>query len=261
MMRALYTAATGMDAQTKRIDTISNNLANVNTTGYKKSLTEFEDLLYATLRSSGTADTQGNRVPTGIQVGHGVKFAATEKVFSQGNFEQTEKQTDMLIEGRGFFQILDTNGDINYTRAGSFKIDDTGRFVTNNGLPLEPQVTVPDGTEAITISKDGLVSFQIAGQTNPTEVQLTLARFINPAGLKAIGDTLFAETTASGPPTVANPGDDSMGNILQGFVEGSNVQIVEEMINLIEGQRAYESNSKSIQTADSMLQTAVQLKR
>lgn len=261
MMRALYTASTGMDAQTKRIDTISNNLANVNTTGYKKTLTEFEDLLYASLRSSGTTDTQGNRVPTGIQVGHGVKFAATEKIFSQGNFEQTEKETDMVIEGRGFFQIADTDGEIKYTRAGSFKIDDTGRFVTNNGLPLEPQVTVPDGTETISISQDGVVSFKIAGQTEPATVQLTLARFINPAGLKAIGDTLFEETPASGPPTISNPTEDSMGAILQGFVEGSNVQIVEEMVNLIEGQRAYESNSKSIQTADSMLQTAVGLKR
>jgi len=261
MMRSLYTAATGMDAQTKRIDTISNNLANVNTTGYKKTLTEFEDLVYATLRSSGTADTQGNRLPTGIQVGHGVKFAATEKVFSQGNFEQTEKQTDMLIEGRGFFQIMDTDGQIKYTRAGSFKVDDTGRLVTNDGLPIEPQITVPDGTEDITISKDGVVSFKIAGQNNPSEMQLTLARFINPAGLKSIGDSLYEETPASGAPTVANPGDGSMGSILQGFVEGSNVQIVEEMVNLIEGQRAYESNSKSIQTADSMLQTAVGLKR
>ncbi len=262
MIRALWTATTGMQSQQMNIDIIANNLANVNTSGFKRSRGDFQDLLYQTLRLAGTASSAATEVPTGIQIGHGSRIAAVQKIFQQGDFMQTLNELDLTIEGKGFFQILQPDGEIGYTRSGAFKLDSDGRIVNSDGYPMEPEITVPDDTVNITIGPDGTVSVLQSGETAATEVgNIELARFPNPAGLKSIGRNLFVETDASGDPTTGVPGDDGFGTIAQGFLEMSNVNVVEEMVNMITAQRAYEINSKVIQTSDNMLQVANNLKR
>lgn len=262
MIRALYTAATGMQAQDLNISVIANNLANVNTNGFKRSRADFQDLLYQTLRVVGTLSEAGNQVPTGVQLGLGVKTAATQKIFLQGDFIQTQSELDMAIEGKGFFQLSQADGTIGYTRSGSFKLDNTGAIVNSDGLPLSPSITIPSDALSISIDSQGGVSVTQPGTTAPTLVgTIQTASFINPAGLNAIGRNIFLETDASGSPTTGTPGVDERGTTQQGFLELSNVSVVEELVNLITGQRAYEINSRAIQAADEMLQTANNLKR
>jgi flagellar basal-body rod protein FlgG len=262
MIRSLWTAASGMQAQTLNIDVISNNLANVNTTGFKRSRADFQDLLYETMRPPGVASSADTQVPTGIQVGHGTRSVATQKIFLQGDFQHTQNELDLAIEGNGLFQIMQPNGNVAYTRSGSFKIDGEGRIVTSDGYPLEPEMTIPTDTMAISIGTDGTVSVLQAGDTEPTEVgTITLARFVNPAGLSSIGRNLYLPTAASGEEVTGTPGQDGFGTIAQGYLEMSNVSVVDEMVNMITAQRAYESNSKAIQAADDMLQLANNIKR
>ena len=255
MNQALWVAKTGLDAQQTRMTVVSNNLANVNTTGYKKGRAAFEDLLYQTVRQPGAQTSQQTQAPTGLQLGTGVRVVATEKMFSQGNMLQTSNPLDLAINGRGFFQIQQPDGTLGYTRDGSFKLNSQGQIVNNEGFALQPGVTVPQGTQTISIGADGVVSAQLAGQASPQQIgTLTIADFINPAGLQARGENLFSETAASGPPQTGTPGLNGTGSLVQGSLESSNVNIVEEMVNMIETQRAYEINSKAIQTTDSMLQ-------
>ncbi len=262
MFRGLWTAATGMVTQQTNIDVIANNLANVNTAGFKKSRANFEDLIYQTFKHPGTLSSSGNEIPTGIQIGHGAKTTSVEKMFTEGNFQHTGNDLDLAIEGKGFFKITMPDGTDAYTRDGAFKLDSTGQIVTANGYKLSPSITVPTDTVNITISEDGTVSVLQAGQTAMTQVgNITLTTFVNPSGLKAVGKNLFKETAASGTPTDSTPGTNGAGTIAQGFLEMSNVSVVEEMVNMITGQRAYEVNSKTVQTADSMLQTAINVKR
>jgi flagellar basal-body rod protein FlgG len=262
MMRALWTAATGMVAQQANIDTISNNIANVNTTGFKKSRSDFQDLMYQTIRQSGSSTGPDTQLPTGIQIGSGVRQVATQKIYTPGNFQQTGNELDVAIEGDGFLQVVLPDGALAYTRDGSLKRDGEGRIVTSEGYPLEPQITIPAEATEITISAEGVVSATIPGQTATEELgQIQLARFVNPAGLDSIGRNLLKETSASGQPVVTNPGADGAGTIVQQYLEMSNVQVVEEMVNMIVAQRAYEINSKAIQTADDMLGQAANLKR
>ncbi len=264
MMRSLWTASTGMIAQQFHIDTISNNLSNVNTTGFKKNRADFEDLLYQTVVMAGTPATSVSEVPTGIQVGHGVKTAATQKIFSQGSLQNTENKLDLAIAGEGFYKIQMFDGTMAYTRDGSFKIDSKGQVLNSNGYLLEPPITLPENLRhgTIQISKEGLVQVKVGDSDQPVDVgRVSLFRFINPAGLQAIGGNLFKITEASGPEVPGIPGYNGFGTLEQGFLEMSNVKVVEEMVNMIVAQRAYESNSKAIQTSDSMLGTAVNLKR
>ena len=262
MIRSLWTAASGMQAQTTNIDVISNNLANVNTAGFKRSRADFQDLLYETMRPPGTSTPGGGQVPTGIQIGHGTRTVATQKIFVQGDFQHTQNELDMAIEGPGFFQVTQANGDISYSRAGNFKIDGEGRIVSPDGFLLEPEITIPTDALSVSISTDGTVSVLQPGQTQPTDVgSIELVRFVNPAGLQSIGRNLFVQTPASGDPTTGVPGEDGFGTIAQGYLEMSNVSVVDEMVNMITAQRAYEINSKAIQAADDMLQTANGLKR
>ena len=262
MMRSLWSAATGMQAQTLNIDVISNNLSNVSTSGFKKSRADFQDLLYQTLRSPGVSSSADTQVPTGIQVGHGTRPAATQKMFTQGEFSHTENELDLAIEGGGFFQILQPNGETAYTRAGTFKLDSDGRVVTSDGFPLEPEITIPSDATAVSIGTDGTVSVLLSGESQPSEIgNIELADFINPAGLNSIGRNLFIPTASSGDATTGTPGEDSFGTIAQGYLELSNVSVVDEMVNMIVAQRAYETNSKTIQASDEMLQTATSLKR
>jgi flagellar basal-body rod protein FlgG len=262
MIRSLWTAASGMQAQTLNIDVISNNLANVNTTGFKRSRADFQDLLYETMRPPGVASSADTQVPTGIQVGHGTRSVATQKIFLQGDFQHTQNELDLAIEGNGLFQIMQPNGNVAYTRSGSFKIDGEGRIVTSDGYPLEPEMTIPTDTMAISIGTDGTVSVLQAGDTEPTEVgTITLARFVNPAGLSSIGRNLYLPTAASGEEVTGTPGQDGFGTIAQGYLEMSNVSVVDEMVNMITAQRAYEINSKAIQASDDMLQVANNLRR
>lgn len=255
MQRALFTAATGMMAQQLNVDVISNNLANVNTTGYKKSRVDFEDLLYQVMKAPGTEAAAGVETPNGIQIGLGVRPAAIQKHFTQGIFKLTENPLDLVIEGEGFFQVTRPNGEINYTRDGSFRIDSSGQVVTANGFLLEPAITIPSDATEISVGIDGTVSVLQGGSTTPTTVgQIQLAQFPNEAGLLAKGKNLFAETTASGSPTTGTAGENGLGTINSGYLEGSNVSVVEELVNLIVAQRAYESNSKAIQASDQMLQ-------
>jgi flagellar basal-body rod protein FlgG len=251
-----------MEAQKLNIDVISNNLANVNTVGFKKSRADFQDLLYQTLREPGASSAEGSQVPSGIQVGLGVKPVAVQKMFQQGDFMLTSNPLDFVIEGEGFFQILMPDGTISYSRAGAFKLDSEGRVVNSDGYPLEPAVTVPANTLNISAGADGRVSVVQAGSTASTEIgQIELARFINPGGLKAIGKNLFQQTDSSGEPATGNPSTDGLGTLAQGFLEMSNVNIVEEMVNMIISQRAYEVTSKVVQASDEMLQTANNMKR
>ncbi len=262
MIRSLWTAATGMEAQQLNIDTISNNLANVNTAGFKRSRPDFEDLLYQMVKEAGVASTSNTSEPTGIQVGLGVKPAAVVKNFSQGNFKETGNPLDIAIAGKGFFQITMPDGTIAYSRDGSFKIDANGKIVTSEGYPLSPEITIPGDTVSVNIGNDGTVSVLEAGQSTPSQIgQIQIANFINPAGLKALGHNLYQESDASGAATVGNPGSNGLGTIEQGILEMSNVSVVQEMVEMIAGQRAYETNAKAIQTSDEMLQTANNLKR
>ena len=264
MMRSLWTAASGMTGQQFNIDTISNNLANVNTTGFKLNRPDFEDLLYQTLRTAGTPATELTVLPTGVQVGHGVRPAATQKIFTQGALQSTGNVSDVAIEGEGFFRELLYDGTYGYTRDGSFKIDSNGQLVSSDGYRLMPEVVLPEGfiRESLTISQDGRVTVKIPGSDDPIDVgQLEIYRFVNPAGLQAIGQNLLKVSNASGDPIGGRPGFDGMGKLIHRFLEMSNVSVVQEMVNMIVAQRAYELNSRAIQTSDSMLATATGLKR
>ena len=262
MMRSLYTAATGMVAMQMQIDTTSNNISNVNTIGYKKQRAEFADLFYQVAEYAGTSTSANTISPTGIEVGLGVRPTAVTKLFSQGDFKETENNLDMAITGNGFFQIQLPDGTISYTRNGSCKLNNEGTIVNADGYTLLPQITVPQDATQISIGTDGTVSVLQGGETQLAQIgQLETVTFINPAGLHALGDNLFLNTTASGDAIAGTPGLNGFGQIRQGFVEMSNVKLVEEMTDLITGQRAYEANSKSIQTSDAMLQTVNGLKR
>jgi len=262
MIRTLWIAASGMQAQKLNIDVISNNLANVNTTGFKRSRADFQDLLYETLRPAGAPSSAGTEVPTGIQLGQGTRPVATQKIFLQGDYQQTQNELDMAIEGDGFFQVLQPNGEIAYTRAGAFKLDSEGRIVTSDGFPMEPEISIPTDSLMISIGTDGTISVLQAGQNEPVELgSIQLARFANPAGLKSMGRNLFTPTSASGDEITGTAGEEGFGTLAQGYLEMSNVSVVDEMVNMITAQRAYEINSKAIQTADEMLQIANNIKR
>ncbi len=260
MMRSLWTAATGMGAQQLNVDVIAHNLANVNTTGFKKSRAEFEDLIYQTLRQPGATQVSGQMIPTGVQVGMGVKPTAIMKIFTQGDYQHTENQLDLAIEGKGFFKVLMGDEEV-YTRAGAFKVDQNGVVVDSNGHVLQPQFTVPEGTTSLVVDPGGQITALGADSTVLAQAQINTYTFINPAGLYAIGKNLFRPTDASGDPVEGTPGTDDFGTIAQGFLEMSNVDVVDSMVNMIIAQRAYEMNSKAIQTSDQMLQIANQLKR
>jgi flagellar basal-body rod protein FlgG len=256
MIRSLWTGTTGMHSQQLNIDVIANNLANVSTSGFKKSRPDFQDLLYQTMKVPGSQSSNDTESPTGILVGLGVKPAAVTKVFSQGDLIQTENELDVAIEGEGFFQVEMPNGNTGYTRSGAFKRDSNGRLTTSDGYPILPAITIPDGARQITIGESGIVSAILGGDTASSQIgNLTLATFTNNAGLLAIGKNLFEESAASGTATIGNPGEDGYGTLLQTYLEGSNVNIVEELASMITTQRAYEINSKSIQTSDEMMQT------
>jgi len=260
MIRSLWIAKTGLDAQQLQLDTISHNLANVSTNGYKRSHAVFEDLLYQNMRQAGAQETQQNQLPTGLQVGTGVRPVATARLFTQGNLQQTGNTFDMAIDGNGFFSLQMPDGSVAYTRDGSFRVDATGQLVTSNGMPLSPPIVIPPNAVSVTIGADGIVSAMQAGQPNPVQVgQVQLATFVNPTGLDPKGQNLYLETAASGAPTIGTPGNNGAGLINQGYVETSNVNVVEELVAMIQTQRAYEINSKSIQTSDQMLARLSQL--
>jgi flagellar basal-body rod protein FlgG len=262
MIRSLWTSATGMQAQALNLDVISNNLANVNTSGFKKSRAEFQDLLYETLLPAGTSSSQDTEIPAGIQLGHGTRPSTVLKLFSQGNMENTQNELDLAIEGDGFFQITLPNGETAYTRDGAFKLDSDGRIVNSDGFTMEPEIAIPSDAMSISVGLDGTVSVLQAGESTPSEIgTIELARFINPAGLISMGKNLFIPSEASGNEMTGTAGDDGMGTLAQGFLEMSNVSVVDEMVNMITAQRAYESNSKAIQAADDMLQLANNVKR
>ncbi|SEQ11853.1 flagellar basal-body rod protein FlgG [Ectothiorhodospira magna] len=256
MNQALWIAKTGLDAQQTRMSVVSNNLANVNTTGFKKGRASFEDLIYQTIRQPGAQAAQNNQLPTGLMTGVGVRTVATDKTFTQGNHIQTDNALDISIQGRGFFEIMTPEGNMAYTRDGSFQLNADGQMVMSNGFELQPGIFIPEGATSISISQDGIVSVTLAGQENaPVEVgNIQLADFVNPAGLQPIGQNLFIETAASGAPQQGDPGQDGLGRLMQGSLESSNVNIAEELVNMIETQRAYEINSKAISTADQMMQ-------
>jgi len=262
MIRALWTAASGMQAQQLNIDVVANNLANVNTAGFKKSRADFQDLMYQNLKTTGAPSTNSTTVPTGIQIGLGVKPASVTKIFSSGNISQTGNDLDIAIEGDGFFQIQMADGTISYSRAGAFKKDGQGRIVTSDGNPLIPEVLIPSNATKVNIGNDGTVSVMQSGQNAPTTVgTIQLATFSNPSGLNAIGKNLYLPTDSSGAATTGTAGQNGLGTLGQGYLEMSNVSIMEEMVNMIVGQRAYEINSKAVQAADEMLQTANNLRR
>ena len=261
MIRSLWTAASGMMAQQLNTDVIANNLANVNTTGFKRSRADFQDLLYQTLRPAGTSDTAGSQIPVGIQVGHGTRPIAIQKMFTQGDYQDTGNELDMIIEGDGFFQVLMPDGSTAYTRAGSFKQDSQGRIVTSDGFLMIPEITIPQETLRVAITSDGTVQAQTSDQDMEQLGGIQLARFSNSPGLSSMGRNLYLPTAASGSPMTGTPGIDGFGTIVQRSLEMSNVQVVEEMVNLIVAQRAYEINSKAIQTADDMLSIANNLRR
>jgi flagellar basal-body rod protein FlgG len=255
MNPALWAAKTGLDAQQTRMAVVSNNLANVNTTGFKKSRAVFEDLLYQNVTQVGAATSQNTQAASGLELGTGVRVVATEKTYTQGNLSQTGNAMDLAISGRGFFQVLMPDGTLGYTRAGDFQLNASGQLVTSSGYTLQPAITIPAGAQSVTIGNDGTVSVQLAGQSTPTTVgSIQLADFVNPAGLQPRGENLLTESAASGTAQTSNPGQNGLGTILQGSVESSNVNVVEEMVNMIETQRAYEMNTKAIETTDQMLQ-------
>ena len=262
MIRSLYTAATGMIAQQTQIDTTSNNISNVNTIGYKKQRAEFADLMYQTMEYAGTATSGTSVSPTGIEVGLGVRPTAIAKMFTQGNFKETGNPLDMAITGNGFFQVQLPDGTTAYTRNGSFKLDNAGNVVNSDGYKLLPEIVIPEDATQISIGVDGIVNVLQAGATAMSQVgQIELTNFVNPAGLHSLGDNNYVNTNASGDPINSTPGLNGLGQTRQQFVEMSNVQLVEEMTDLITGQRAYEANSKAIVTSDEMLQTVNGLKR
>ncbi|MBM3810684.1 MAG: flagellar basal-body rod protein FlgG [Acidimicrobiia bacterium] len=263
MIRALFSAASGLTAQQMNVDNIAHNLANANTVGFKQRRAQFQDLLYQSLVQPGAAAGAQTVVPTGLQLGLGTKASSNEIIFSQGNFQSTGNPLDMVIEGRGFFQVRRATGELAYTRAGNFHLDRDGNIVTGDGDPIEPQVTIPPEAQSVTIAQDGTVSFIQPGQSAAQLAgQIQLANFTNPAGLNSIGRNLFVPTDASGEPTVGNPGgQEGLGTLQQGFVEASNVSVVEEFINLIVSQRAYEANTKVVRAADEMYQQVNNLTR
>ncbi|WP_104744567.1 flagellar basal-body rod protein FlgG [Helicobacter acinonychis] len=262
MLRSLYSATSGMLAQQTHIDTTSNNIANVNTTGFKKSRADFNDLFYQAMQYAGTNTSNTTLSPDGMEVGLGVRPSAITKMFSQGSPKETENNLDIAIVGKGFFQVQLPDGTTAYTRSGNFKLDEQGNLVTSEGYLLIPQITLPEDTTQVNIGVDGTVSVTQGLQTTSNVIgQITLANFVNPAGLHSMGDNLFSITNASGDAIVGNPDSQGLGKLRQGFLELSNVRLVEEMTDLITAQRAYEANSKSIQTADAMLQTVNSLKR
>ncbi|HUJ26259.1 MAG TPA: flagellar basal-body rod protein FlgG [Myxococcales bacterium] len=261
MLRSLYTAASGMNAQELKMDVISNNLANAGTTGFKKERAEFESLLSETMREAQAPDPRGGTEPGGLQVGLGVRAGSTTRSLAQGDLTQTNNQTDLAITGTGFFQVQRQNGDIAYTRAGNFMVDATGRLVTQHGEIVQPNITVPNDTTALTIAQDGTVTATVAGQANPSTLgQIELATFVNPGGLSDLADNLLGATAASGQAIRLKPGEQGAGTLSQGFLENANVKAVEEMVDMISTQRAYELNSKVIQTADQMLQRLTNLR-
>lgn len=262
MLRALRTAALGMSAQSLRVDNIANNLANINTTGFKKSTIEFQDLFYQSFRAAGVADQLNTELPTELQVGHGNRPISTVKNFGQGTVVQTSNTLDIALNGEGFFQIQQPDGSIAYTRDGGFNLSSKGQIVNAVGLLLEPEISLPEDAVSVSIGADGIMSVLLPGETEPEELgQIELAKFINPAGLKSIGGNLYQATTASGEPLLGNPGKEGFGKLLQGFLEKSNVNVMQEMVNLIVAQRAYQINSKAIRTAEQMMSTATNLKR
>lgn len=255
MDTALWAAKTGLDAQQTRMATISNNLANANTTGFKRGRVVFQDLMYQNLRQVGGQSTQQTSYPSGINLGTGVQVVATEKLFTQGSIVQTGNSLDMAVQGRGFFQVLLPDGTLGYTRDGSFSVNDQGQMVTASGLTVQPGISIPNNAQSITVGTDGTVSVQLPGQAAPTQVgSLQLADFINPAGLQPRGENLYLESAASGPAQLGTPGLNGLGSLSQGNLESSNVNVVEELVNMIETQRAYEMNSKAISTTDKMLE-------
>jgi flagellar basal-body rod protein FlgG len=259
MEPALWAAKTGLDAQQTQMTVTANNLANVSTTGFKASRGVFEDLLYQNVTQVGSNTSQTTQSPTGLQLGTGVRVVATETINTQGNLNQTGNSLDLAIQGRGYFHVLLPSGQLAYTRDGSFQVTNTGQLVTAQGYQVQPAVTIPTGTQSITIGSDGTVSVQLAGQSAPTTVgTVQLADFINPAGLQALGGNLFSESASSGTATTGTPGVSGLGTLQQGSLESSNVNVVEEMVNMIQIQRAYEMNSKAVQTCDQMLQYANQ---
>ena len=259
MTPALWISKTGLDAQTKDIAVISNNLANASTVGFKKSRAVFEDLLYQINRQPGAQSTEETQLPSGLQLGTGVRVVGTQKQFTPGSLQITEQSLDVAIDGRGFFQIQQPDGTSAYTRAGQMHLNGDGEIVTAGGLLLDPNITIPQDSETITIGTDGVVSVKVTGEPAPQELgTIQLADFVNPAGLQAVGSNLFVETASSGNPIVGTPGENGIGEIEQGMLENSNVDIVEEMVNMITTQRAYEMNSKVVSTADQMLQFITQ---
>jgi flagellar basal-body rod protein FlgG len=260
MIRSLWISKTGLDAQQTQLDVISNNLANVSTAGFKRSRAVFEDLLYQTLRQPGANSSQQTNLPTGLQLGTGVRPVATERIFSQGNLQQTSNSLDLAINGQGFLQVQMPDGTTAYTRDGSLHLDNQGQVVTSSGYPIQPVITIPSNAQSISIGNDGIVTVTQAGQAAPTQVgAIQLANFINAAGLSAHGENLYQETQASGSPTTSTPGNNGLGTLSQGYIETSNVNVVEELVNMIQTQRAYEINSKAVTTSDQMLQRLAQL--
>jgi flagellar basal-body rod protein FlgG len=260
MIRSLWISKTGLDAQQTQMDVISNNLANVSTAGFKRSRAVFEDLLYQTMRQPGTQSSQQTQLPSGLQIGTGVRPVATERIFTQGNLQQTGNDKDIAIQGDGFFQVQMPDGTTAYTRDGSFQIDSQGQLVTASGFPVQPAITIPAGAQNLAVGRDGTVTVKMPGATGVTQIgTLQLATFINPAGLEAKGENLYVETGASGTPNANTPGTNGAGMLVQNYVETSNVNVVEELVNMIQTQRAYEINSKAITTSDQMLQRLAQL--
>jgi flagellar basal-body rod protein FlgG len=261
MLRSLHVAATGMAAEEAQLDAISNNLSNSNTVGFKKVRADFQDLMYQTVRAAGTQSTATTQLPTGLQVGTGVRMVSTTRLQGQGSIQQTNNPLDLAIQGNGFFVVQQADGTPAYTRDGSLKTDAQGRVVTSDGSPLEPPISIPANALNVTIGADGTVSVTTQGQTTPTQVgQIQIANFVNPAGLSASGQNLFTATAASGDPQVGNPGTDGRGSVQQGSIEQSNVDVVEEMVGLISAQRAYEIDTKVVSAADQMLQSVTQLR-
>ncbi|RCX10958.1 flagellar basal-body rod protein FlgG [Extensimonas vulgaris] len=260
MMNSLWIAKTGMSAQQTELDVISHNLANVSTTGYKRNSAQFADLIYQNLRQVGANADEQNQLPTGLHLGLGVRTVATSRNFTQGTLQETQNSLDVAINGNGFFQVTMPDGTLAYTRAGSFQLDGAGRLVTPSGLPVANGITVPPGATNVSIATDGTVSAVLAGATAPSTIgTLAMVNFVNPAGLEPVGDNLYKESVASGTPQGGTPGTNGLGTIKQGFLENSNVNVVEELVNMIQTQRAYEMNSKAIQTADQMLAKLGQL--
>ena len=260
MINSLWISKTGMEAQQMQLDVISNNLANVSTNGFKKARAVFEDLMYQNLRQVGANTSEQTNLPTGLQVGLGVRTVATARSFSQGNLQQTGNNLDIAVQGNGFFQLTLPDGTIGYTRDGAFQLDNQGRMVNSNGLPLAGGITVPANATALSVAVDGSVSATIPGTTAPQAIgTITLASFVNPAGLEPKGQNVYTESAASGQPNVGTAGANGLGTVMQGFVETSNVNVVQELVTMIQTQRAYEMNSKAIQTSDQMLQKLGQL--